>query len=624
MSNIDPISTVRTAVDSLFGAGTTDAALRALGLNPNADTPQGIDRLVSEQGGLDRFGGLAGSSYGVKQGDTLDAIAKAHGTDWQTLARINGISNPDKINPGQQIRLPAGTSTSYTVQAGDTLSKIAAANGTTVSALAQANNIDNPNRIMPGQVLSIGGGAAAAGQATGGAAAAGGAAARPAAGGSPAEAAATGAPAAGGRPSTGSLSENGMQFIYNHEAQRGVSNRLHWPRGSSGVTLGPGYDMRGRSQGEIVRDLTAVGVDRATATSVSRAAGLSGDAARAFARNNANLVSLTPTQERALLGVTVRSYEQTVRSALRVPVTQNQFDSLVSFAYNVGAGGFRDSSALRLINQGQTERGGQAMLLWNRSGGVVNQGLVNRRNDEVALFNQGGSSTVQPGSGAAPRRAEAADGAAPAAPAVAAGRTAQDYVNNINRFGDQQARNDLAAGRRVVVALRTETDTRANNGNGRYDDVIAVVQRQNDGSYSLREFRGNTEPSRQYAYDGVKSNRDSQGNDVNGDGRRDQGRLLAGSYRFAPNGTFQGNQSFRATRTQVAERDTNQDGRFNESDRNRIDRTGAGTTMLIHQGGASNTWSAGCQTIPQTEFNQFLRTLGGQSNFSYVLINTGR
>lgn len=607
MSSIDPISTVRTAVDTVFGEGTTDAALKALGFGP-------ADGGAQAQQGIEKFGAPAGSSYNVKSGDTLDKIAKEHGTTWQTLARINDIANPNQINPGQQIRLPAGTSTSYTVQAGDTLSKIAAANGTTVSALARANNISNVNRIMPGQVLRLGG-SPAAGATTAGPAAASGASGA---------GAASGAAARPATPSTGGLSANGMQFIYNHEAQAGVSNKLHWPGGASGVTLGPGYDMKGRSAESIVRDLTAVGVDRNTAVSISRGAGLTGSAARNFARNNEGLVSLSRTQESALLQTTVRSYEQTVRDSVRVPLTQNQFDSLVSFAYNIGADGFRGSTALRLVNQGRMGEVGGAMRMWNKSDGQVNQGLVNRRNDEVALFNQGGSPTVAPGGSTTARPQAAAGGVASSGGTVATGRTAQAYADNINRFGDAQARADLAAGRNVVVAIRNETDTRANGGRGVYDDQIAVVSRNQDGSYSVREFRGNTEPSRQYAYDGAKSNRGSQGNDMNGDGRRDQGRLQAGSYRFSSNGQFLGNQSFRATRTQTAERDTNQDGRFNASDRNGIDRTGAGTSMLIHQGGAGNTWSAGCQTISQNDYNQFLRSLGGQTNFSYVLINSGR
>ncbi|MFJ3959026.1 GH25 family lysozyme [Arthrobacter sp. NPDC090010] len=45
-------------------------------------------------------------SYTVRAGDTLDGIARGSGTDWPTLARLNGLANPDLIHPGQVLRLP--------------------------------------------------------------------------------------------------------------------------------------------------------------------------------------------------------------------------------------------------------------------------------------------------------------------------------------------------------------------------------------------------------------------------------------------------------------------------------------------------------------------------------------
>lgn len=319
------------------------------------------------------------SSYTVKSGDTLSGIASANGTDWQTLARINGISNPDLIQSGQQIKLPGGSTTqptTYTVKSGDTLGAIAAANGTTVAALARDNGIRNPDQISVGQVLRINGGS---GGATG-------------TGGTPGTTAVPPTTTGGASgASTGRLSENGARFIYDHEAQRGVSDKLHWPGGASGVTLGPGYDMKGRTSAEIVRDLTAVGVNPDTARSISRAAGLEGSAARNFANNNSGLVTLTPAQETRLQAIAARPFEQVVADNVRVPLTQNQFDALVSFAYNIGEGAFRDSTALRKINAGDYAGGAEAMKLFNKSGGEVLQGLVNRRNDEVRLFNTPGA-----------------------------------------------------------------------------------------------------------------------------------------------------------------------------------------------------------------------------------------
>jgi LysM repeat protein len=349
-----------------FGKAVLDALLGGTGL----------DQLMASPGIAEKFGSPSGSNYTVKSGDTLSDIAKANGTDWQTLARINGISNPNLIQPGQQIRLPGGLTnqpTTYTVKSGDTLGAIAAANGTTVAALARDNGIRNPDQISVGQVLRINGGTTSTGGTTG-------------------TTAVPPTPTGGASgASTGRLSENGARFIYDHEAQRGVSDKLHWPGGASGVTLGPGYDMKGRTSAEIVRDLTAVGVNPDTARSISRAAGLEGSAARNFANNNSGLVTLTPAQETRLQAIAARPFEQVVADNVRVPLTQNQFDALVSFAYNIGEGAFRDSTALRKINAGDYAGGAEAMKLFNKSGGEVLQGLVNRRNDEVRLFNTPGA-----------------------------------------------------------------------------------------------------------------------------------------------------------------------------------------------------------------------------------------
>lgn len=186
------------------------------------------------------------------------------------------------------------------------------------------------------------------------------------------------------------VSENGLAFLYDHEAVAGVSNRLHWPGGASGVTLGPGYDLKGKSRDTIIKDLTAIGVDRAAAARVAQGAGLEGAAAKNFAANKKGAVNLTRAQETALLQVTIKGYEAAVNRNVKVPLTQNQFDALVSFTYNIGEGGLKSSSALRLLNQGKYGEAAQAMKLWNKSGGEVMQGLINRRNHEVALFRKAG------------------------------------------------------------------------------------------------------------------------------------------------------------------------------------------------------------------------------------------
>ena len=98
--------------------------------------------------------------YTVVSGDTLSGIASKYGTTYQKLAEYNGIADPNKIYPGQQIKIPGSSNkgsnaTYYTVVSGDNLTKIANRYGTTVNQLVSWNNIANANLIYPGQKLRV-------------------------------------------------------------------------------------------------------------------------------------------------------------------------------------------------------------------------------------------------------------------------------------------------------------------------------------------------------------------------------------------------------------------------------------------------------------------------------------
>jgi LysM repeat protein len=98
--------------------------------------------------------------YRVRSGDTLSEIAQAKGVSLQALIQANPqISNPNLIHPDQVITIPPGGGRqTYRVQAGDTLSAIAARFGTDWQTLARQNGLDNPHLIHPNQQLHIGGG----------------------------------------------------------------------------------------------------------------------------------------------------------------------------------------------------------------------------------------------------------------------------------------------------------------------------------------------------------------------------------------------------------------------------------------------------------------------------------
>lgn len=78
--------------------------------------------------------------------------------------------------------------------------------------------------------------------------------------------------------------------------------------------------------------------------------------------------------------------EKIITNLLKVSLNQNQFDSLVSFVFNVGPGAFRKSSLLKLINFGAFESAKLEFTRWVFSGGKVLQGLKRRRNAEAYLF----------------------------------------------------------------------------------------------------------------------------------------------------------------------------------------------------------------------------------------------
>lgn len=183
-----------------------------------------------------------------------------------------------------------------------------------------------------------------------------------------------------------SLSTNGLWFLYRHEAAPNISNHLYWPHGASGVTLGAGYDMKERSAASILADMKAIGLPEATARIVSQAAGLHDDAAKKFAHDHKKDVDLTDAQQVDLLKNTVKHYERMVRHAMTVPVSQNEFDALVSFAYNPAG---RWHSVTHLLNKSQVDAAMKKIKAGNTSKGKVMRGLTLRRADEVKLYLEG-------------------------------------------------------------------------------------------------------------------------------------------------------------------------------------------------------------------------------------------
>ena len=82
----------------------------------------------------------------------------------------------------------------------------------------------------------------------------------------------------------------------------------------------------------------------------------------------------------------LKEFESTVSTSVKVPLTQNQYDALVSLSYNIGSGAFKNSTLLKKLNSGDYKGAAEQFLVWINSGGKKVQGLVNRREAERSLF----------------------------------------------------------------------------------------------------------------------------------------------------------------------------------------------------------------------------------------------
>jgi lysozyme len=80
-------------------------------------------------------------------------------------------------------------------------------------------------------------------------------------------------------------------------------------------------------------------------------------------------------------------FAQKVANLIKKPITQNQFNALVSFAFNVGSGALASSTLLKLVNENPNNALiSKEFLKWNKANGKAVQGLTNRRIKESALY----------------------------------------------------------------------------------------------------------------------------------------------------------------------------------------------------------------------------------------------
>ena len=82
----------------------------------------------------------------------------------------------------------------------------------------------------------------------------------------------------------------------------------------------------------------------------------------------------------------LEEYENYINSMVNCPLSQNQFDALVSWVYNLGPANLQASTLLKVLNAGDYAGVPAQIMRWNKAGGKVLEGLTRRRQAEADLF----------------------------------------------------------------------------------------------------------------------------------------------------------------------------------------------------------------------------------------------
>ena len=97
-------------------------------------------------------------------------------------------------------------------------------------------------------------------------------------------------------------------------------------------------------------------------------------------------MKITQEQAEEMLVHELTEYENYINDCVTVPMSENQFDAMVSWVFNLGVGNLKASTLLKVLNAGDYKGVPEQIMRWNKAGGKVLEGLTRRRQAEADLF----------------------------------------------------------------------------------------------------------------------------------------------------------------------------------------------------------------------------------------------
>ena len=97
-------------------------------------------------------------------------------------------------------------------------------------------------------------------------------------------------------------------------------------------------------------------------------------------------MKITESQASNLLKTELIEYQNYINEMVKVELSQCEYDALVCWVYNLGPTNLRESTLLKILNQGDKFLVPEQIRRWNRAGGKVLKGLVRRREAEALMF----------------------------------------------------------------------------------------------------------------------------------------------------------------------------------------------------------------------------------------------